>query len=359
MFSIGQKRSVQNKKGPRDANGRRIKKSTKVMKATMPVIPFRLNRNHKKFYKGPHWTIPNTIQVSDSVANKFPMVSNIFNYTKLKERIDYEIKNLKFKIPSSKDDFKMPFLTSIIQSYYAKQENDWNKVRGIYFRLFKFKEIMKPLIFRWKIRKCLKQVKNTEDPVTLEIPKKPVYIIDIKKRISFVYEANTIRRSIENRILCSDYMFAEPQVPINLLCNLPLTYGQLISVIIQCKAYGEYSWVLEALRSVNGCMIKFAIFNKTRLNIEAIKAFFKKSVSGVRDTVLDFFRAEAEFTDMPVFYINKFTNMCYTNQHHPKVRQWVNHTRDYYIAKEINNPALILTTAIRTEVLLNSLYLEI
>jgi hypothetical protein len=347
MYNIAQK---VNKKKP-TANGRQIK-----LQGTR--LPFRLNKNHKRIYQGPLWKIPNTIQVSDSVANKFTMVSNIFNYTTLKEKINYEIKNLKFKTPSN-DEFKPPFLTSIIQSYYAKQENDWNKVRGIYFKLFKFKEIMKPLIFRWNIRKSLKQIKNTEDPVTLEIPKKPVYIFDIKKKMSFVYEANTIRRTIENRILSSDYMFAEPQVPVNLLTNLPLSYGQLMSVILQCKAYGEYSWVLEGLRATSGCLVKFAIFNKTRLNIEAIKTFFKKSVAGVRDTVLDYFRAEAEFTDMPVFYINKFTNLCYTNQSHPRVRQWVNHTRDYYIAKEINNPALILTTAIRTEVLLNSLYLEV
>jgi hypothetical protein len=347
---------VNKKKGTLDASHRRIKKSTRQLATVRP--PFRLNKNHKRIYKGPLWTIPKTIKVSDSVANKFTMVSNIFNYTTLKEKVNYEIKNLKFKTPSN-DEFKPPFLTSMIQSYYAKQENDWNKVRGIYFKLFKFKELMKPLIFRWNVRKSLKQIKNTEDPVTLEIPKKPVYIFDIKKKMSFVYEANTIRRTIENRILCSDYMFAEPQVPINLLTNLPLSYGQLMSVILQCKAYGEYSWVLEGLRATSGCLVKFTIFNKTRLNIEAIKAFFKKSVAGVRDTVLDYFRAEAEFTDMPVFYINKFINLCYTNQSHPRVRQWVNHTRDYYIAKEINNAALILTTSIRTEVLLNSLYLEI
>ena len=112
------------------------------------------------------------------------------------------IKSLKFSYPCTENKWKgSQFVNSLITSYYAKQENEWNKVKGIYFRLFNFRKMMKPLIYRYFISKSLKNIKNTEDPVTLEVPIKPVIIIDFKNRISFTYESNTLKRTIENRIL--------------------------------------------------------------------------------------------------------------------------------------------------------------
>jgi hypothetical protein len=190
----------------------------------------------------------------------------------------------------------------------------------------------------------------------MEVPRKLVRIIDFKQQHSFVYEANTIRRAIEHKVLFSDYMFSEPQQPLNLLTNSPLTYGQLMSVIFQCKAHGQYSWILEELRVRKGSLLDFKIYNKVRLNVEAIKSYFKKSNRVIRETVVDFLRAEADFVDLTTVKVFSFIRAYDTTPDNTMVRKWINHTRDYYIAKELNNSDLLEKINVETEILLNMIY---
>jgi len=166
------------------------------------------------------WRIPKSITASVFVQSKFIVLSKIFSYSKIVNCIKDSLTRIRFKGPHTEETFKVPEeIKSQISSYYAKQENQWNKVRGIYFKLFRVKHCLSPLIYNWKIKLARKNVKNVEDPVTMEIPKTPVYVIDIKKRISFVYDAKTLKKTIESRLLFSDYMFAEPLEPVNLLTN--------------------------------------------------------------------------------------------------------------------------------------------
>lgn len=352
-FSLGLPRAKRIVRGPRDITGRRIIKKERNVKKYLWTFH---TTKHPKWNKGPFWSFPLATTCSDSVKYKFSLVSHNFNYASLKSEILYTIANLQFKFPNllEGESYKAaPAIKSQILAYYAKQEQEWNKVRGLYLRLFKFKKLLRPLIFRWRIAQTLLHVKNTEDPVTLEVPKKLVRIIDLKQGISFVYEANTIRRAIENKILFSDYMFSEPQEPVNLLTNSRLTYGQLISVILQCKAHGEYSWILEQLQASNGSLANFSLYNKSRLNIEAIRAFFKKSKHVIRETVIDYFRVEADFVDLDGYKAANFVIAYNKIPENIMVRKWINHTRDYYIAKELNNPALLIKISVETEILLN------
>jgi hypothetical protein len=151
-------------------------------------------------------------------------------------------------------------------------------------------------------------------------------------------------------------MFSEPQEPLNLLTNLPLTYGQLMSVILQCKAQGEYSWILEELRARKGCLMNFTTYNKLRLNLEAIKVFFKKPNRIIRETVIDFLQEEADFVDLTSAKVVSFIQAYDTMPDNIMVRKWINHTRDYYIAKELNNPGLLEKINVNTEILLNMIY---
>jgi hypothetical protein len=359
-------------RGPRDANGRRIlkkqqktknknkktKKLTPTMHTKCIIAP---QAKNLKWNRGPFWHIPCGLEVSESVKHKFSLVSHIFLYSQLKNTIASSfMTNIRFKtkqLDMSQRPYEPPAqLQAQIMTYYARQELEWNMVHGIYLGLFKTKKLLSPLIYRWRIAQCQRHVKNTEDPVTLEAPRKLVRIIDVKQGISFVYEANTIKKAIEHKILFSDYMFSEPQEPLNLLTNLPLTYGQLMSVILQCKAYGEYSWILEELRARKGCLVDFKIYNRVRLNVEAIKAFFKKPTRVIRETVVDFLRAEADFVDLTHVKVFNFIRAYDTTPDNTMVRKWINHTREYYIAKELNYPGLLDKIDVETEVLLNMIY---
>lgn len=323
------------------------------LKFTLPTLCF-------SFSKREAWRIPISIHVSPSVESKFIVLSQIFSYKKIVSHIKDSLTRIRFKIPYINETFEVPReIKSQITSYYAIQENEWNKVRGIYFKLFKFKHCITPLVYTWKVRAARRNIKNVEDPVTLEIPKKPVYVIDIKRRLSFVYDARSLRKAIENRLLFSDYMFAEPLEPVNLLTNESLTYGQILSIVRQCRAHGESSWVLDELKIHGTDLKEFAIYNKQRLNIEAVNVFFKKSTYVIRETVVDYFVQEADFADLPRYKITGFIRRYDTDPTNGLVQRWIRNTKEYYIAKELNNPALLQKNEVDTEKLLNSIHLSI
>jgi len=350
-FSIGVKLNKKKKKPIKKSKNKVISRGISYYYGNPSPVTFTI-------YNGPRWRIPETMNVSQSVRYKFSMLETVFSFREIKVRICENIRNMKFRfLTDPLHQWKPPMsITSHITSFYAKQENEWNKVRAIYYRLFKFREILVPLIFRWQIKKSIKNKKNTEDPVTLESPLKPVTILDFKKRISFVFEASSLRRVIEDRLLYSDYMFPEPLVPLNMLTNEPYTLGQLISIANQCKKHGEYSWMLDSLVSHSGDVMMFSIYNKQKLKLEAINDFFKKSVYIIRETVIDYFNLEAEMSDLPTAQISKFTNAYDTRPEMPIVQSWIAVTRAYYIAKELNDPYLLITAGKKTESLLNSVY---
>ena len=335
--------------------GVHIKKKKKITKKKVKV-----NRsnyyseplaNAFKIYEGPRWRIPECIQVSNSIKYKFSSLETVFSFREIKARISENIRNMRFKF-NKKDEYQLKQNTS----FYASQESEWNKVRAMYYRLFKLREVLVPLIFKWQIRSCLQNCKNTEDPVTMEIPKKPVIIIDFKKRISFVYEASTLRRTIENRLLLSDYMFPEPSLPVNLLTNEPFTYGQLISLVNQCKKHGELSWIMESFKELNASLELFVFHNKQKLKVEAIKTFFKKNPIYLRETVIDYFNLESNYADLPDAQVSRFIRAYDINPNMPIVQQWIGITRDYYIAKELNEPVLLTRIAEKTDSILNTIY---
>lgn len=311
-----------------------------------------------QLYNGPRWRIPEKLNVSESFKSKFSSLETVMSFREIKFKIAENIRNIKFRFDSlPTTEWKPPKnVQSSIVSFYAKQENEWNKVRALYFRLFKLRSLILPLILNWQIRKCIKNCKNTEDPVTMEIPKNPVSIIDFPNRISFVYDANTLKKTIENRLLFSDYMFPEPLAPVNLLTNQPFTIGQLISVITQCKNYGKTSWILESLKSVYGDLQLFLAYNKQLLKIEAIRTFFKKSSYIVREAAIDYFKIEADYYELPDAQHIRFIRAYDLTPNMPVVQAWIGLTREYYIAKELNDPSLLTSVASKTETTLNTVY---
>jgi hypothetical protein len=373
MFSIGvaKTKPFQGSKGPKGSKrpkgskGPKGPKGPKSMASNLSGPYTRINDINQifRFHTGPYWSLPSLFffsSLSDSIKNKFTLVSHISNYDKLKKEIERNRRLIKFSFPSLKNLIYQPFkneqIESLINSYYKKQEYDWEKVGCIYQKLFHWRYLLKPLIFRWRIAKCIKNVKNTEDPITLEIPNKPVIVIDIKKKISFVYEARSIRKAIENKILFSDYMFTEVQAPINILTNKPFKYNELLSVIQQCKKHGECSWILDDLKKYNCDLHLFGVYNRQRLNIEAIECFFKKSRVILRETVVDFFRIKAELCSLPYDKEDKFIEMYDAFGSSQIVERWIGLTREYYIAKELNNVELLMKNVIKTEILIKTMF---
>ena len=198
--------------------------------------------------------------------------------------------------------------------------------------------MFKKLVYTWRVNKCIRNVKNTEDPVTLDVPKKPIYIIDFKQGLSYIYEASTLRRTIEDKLLYSEYMFPESKKPINLLSNQPFTYGQLLSIMYQCRAYGEFSWVLDRFKSCDCDMRIFKLKFKQMLKIHAIESHFK-NYKDSRDSVVDYFESQAELSNILFNKVDDFSELYSVNttRVHQYILKWITLTKRYYIALELND----------------------
>jgi hypothetical protein len=88
--------------------------------------------------------------------------------------------------------------------------------------------ILRKLVLRWLFKRLIPC--TTDDIVTLEPIKKPIYIVDWKSRHVYSFEEKTLHTATTETLLHSHGMFACPLYPKNPLTNLHLSLGQLISV---------------------------------------------------------------------------------------------------------------------------------
>ena len=306
---------------------------------------------------GYRWQIPSGIKTSNSLIAKFTSLDTYASAIvlhKLKFLV-IETSHTFNPLALSSYDYKYDLLGSHLQESWVPDENvrnyiqayrnnevrEWKLVRNIFLRIFKVRRFLSGLIHRWRIAKCLKNVKNTEDPVTLEVPKKLVRVLDFPKRISYIYEATTLRKTIELRISQSDYMFPNPLDPINPFTNESFTRGQIMSIIKQCKQHGEFSWILDRLYASEADLKLFIIRFRQPLKILAIENHFKGSIYKYRDEVIDFFQVEADRGELPDDKVDKFIQRVDDRPECKFVREWVNITRDLYIAKELQDTTLL------------------
>jgi hypothetical protein len=342
---------------PRFSIGLHIRKILKKKKLKYKGKCFKNIQDTFKMYEGPRWQIPSCFKLPLPLVSKFSSLETIYDFNEIKRIIHTNIKRLTARFTNNLDQWVPSCeISNSIKLYIAKEEAEWNRIRTLYSRLFKFKKIFSKLIFKRKIKKCLLNCKNIEDPVSLEIPKCPVIIIDFKQGLSFVYDAKTLKKTIENRILYSDYMFPEPKQPVNMLTNQPFTLGQYYSIVSQCKKYGETSWILDSLKTVHFDLQLFAIYNRQKLKLEAINSFFKCSTYVIRDIVLDYFHQEVDMSELSDKHIYEFTKTYDTRPEIPIIKMWINHTKKYYIAKELQDPFLLEQVAHGTDTMIDNIY---
>ena len=142
---------------------------------------------------------------------------------------------------------------------------------------------------------------NSTDLLTMEIPKKPVYIVDWPARKSYVFEAQTLMKDITLRITNHDGFFEDSQPPRNPFTNTPLTQSQMISVWNSISHAGIIvSSAFSLFRKARYCIKIFNLENSVFLKLNALKATMKDpSAYDYVDRMTDFihFAYESESID--------------------------------------------------------------
>lgn len=281
--------------------------------------------------------LPVTIRLSNTEKIKFDIVNMHNPKRRGFSNAIYDIK-IKYTFSFNNDKastfFKIPEILQYMQQSYKKDEYEWNKIKRLFLRLFKIKRMMQTICRRWLYRKCMKNVMNTEDVVTMEVPKNPVYVINFERRCSYVYDASTLRKAINHRLLSCDYMFATPLYPLNILSNEEFTYMQSVSIYNQLKAYGACSWALERFKVYGFDLKMFETKCSQQLKLAAIDNHFYSDNDLLFETVYDYFTVMADFINIEEYYIAEFKNdFLNTTRRSHYVKAWIKLTRRKYVSE--------------------------
>lgn len=141
--------------------------------------------------------------------------------------------------------------------------------------IYKLRLAFMKLLHHWRFKHL--QISNTEDIVTMDPPKKPVYIVNWTSKTAHVFEASTLMRDITERLLQHDGVFEESAEPRNPFTNIPLTQAQMISLWNQISlsgtptstafsAFRQARWNLKTFEAEYAPMLKLNALRKTMKN---------------------------------------------------------------------------------------------
>jgi len=168
------------------------------------------------------------------------------------------------KIPFSKS-FQRPSMACVMA-----HRKRLTPILAAIHTVMKHRFALRRFLHRWRASRV--KIMNTEDIVTLDPIRNPVYITDTIQRQAFSFEANTLQKDITARLLTHDGFFSDPQLPRNPYTNKPLTLAQQISVWQQLSSCGiNVSSAFTAFRSVSWNMKRFEIEYDTILQLHSTR----------------------------------------------------------------------------------------
>jgi len=297
-----------------------------------------------KVYEGPRWFVPYGKKVSPNVRSKFESLST-YNKDEVFRQIKYRSVHNMCNISGFPNIFNIrageykwsAAVIAILKKIRSREKKEWNEVYILYKLVFRFATMFNKIRHMTKIYRSMKNRLNVEDPVTLEVPKKPIYVLNLKRQCSYVYEANTIRRAMENRLMTCDWMFNESKEPTNILSNEKFVMSQYISVLRQLKEYGEFSVILELFRNAHFDTGRFEKSNRQYLKVKAIERHFKDETSASKITITEFIKVMSIGRGLDKKKIDKCIQTYDLYKNYAYIQKWINLTKKYYISKEFND----------------------
>jgi hypothetical protein len=176
---------------------------------------------------------------------------------------------------------------------HVKYNCGWSREKSILIR----KTIQKILKARAIFRKFLHIIRskhlkpaNTTDAITMEIPRVPIRIVEWSRRQYHVFEASSLMKDITCRLLNSDGVFEDPQLPRNLFTNLPFTQSQTISIWNSLASSNvAASAAFTLFRNARFNLEKFILENSAMLKLNALRKTMAQPTSyDYKDRMLDF-----------------------------------------------------------------------
>lgn len=185
-------------------------------------------------------------------APKIPytcIVAALMGGTRIKERHEY----LQIQREAIRSINPPDMQTTLLEG--IREQEHWFMIES------KCRTAFRNLVGRWLFKRYSTNALNTEDPATLSEPVQPIRIFDAAAHGTYIFEAASLRKSMERDLNYCDWLFPEPFHPKNPLTNLPFHMGHRIYILQQLRAYNQGSWILES-------------YHKTKWNLKAFRDIF-------------------------------------------------------------------------------------
>jgi hypothetical protein len=186
----------------------------------------------------------------------------------------------------------------------------------------------KKLLNRWLYSK-LEQV-NTNDLVTVEIPKKPVYLYDIKARKKYVFEATTLLKDSFTRLLNHDGLILESKMPRNPYTNTDLTFFDCFILHNQLRSNGITDWLWEAFAKQKFSLDLLQEHFEVPMRLACLDSVFREYNYQSHDLLVDFIHQEYENHGKQSPTEAVLYRVLRTCKNHPFIEDWIDACKEYW-----------------------------
>lgn len=173
---------------------------------------------------------------------------------------------MRYLDTSEKTDKILP--DNLKNAVYTAQRNNVHKW---YYKEMRLRYVFRIFARLWLYKRYSGKLLNTDDPGTLQTPRKEVRVFCPKSRGSYCFEATTLLRTIERDLGYSEAMFPEPRQPCNPLTNLPFHIGQYLHILQALRNLGYGSWMMESYLKCSMNLSTFRDVNTIGLKLRALQ----------------------------------------------------------------------------------------
>lgn len=158
-----------------------------------------------------------------------------------------------------------------------------------------FKRLVQLWLFKRYKGRCL----NTIDFATLEEPKRAIELYDSKAKGMYVFEAASLRRSIQDDLSFTDWLFPDPQPPKNPWTNCAFTIPQLLTILHGLYAHQMTSVFLEGFKHCDWNLREYATHYKIPIKLEGLKSLIgNKTSEEYTELMCEFIEDEFEYHEI-------------------------------------------------------------
>jgi hypothetical protein len=208
----------------------------------------------------------------------------------------------------------------------------------------------KKLVTIWRTKRYSARYLNTEDPGTLSPPIKRIDLYDTRTRGTYVFEASTLKRTMEADLGYSNWLFPEPNHPKHPLTNLVFTEGQRVKILYELRKLNKTSWILEAYQDCTWNLDDFRQQYYVKLKLTGLESIIRNPSGEELQELLEEF-IEEHYDYHEINYLSHLSILRWAIKYSitdTYMLEWIQCFKKYYTLEllygkpqVLNNPELV------------------